>query len=111
MTTGTMQQMFNRTADDVLYSIGLQRRARGGSHLAAAIALLAGGAVVGGALALLCAPSSGKSLRSDLGSRLRMLNERARIRTREAASAVRSKRLRDGQAELPENTMRKANEA
>lgn len=112
MNISSMQRVLNRSADDMLYSIGLQRRARGSSLVAAAIALLAGGALVGGAFALLYAPSSGKNLRSDLNARVRTLSERARSRTREAATAVRSKRLRsEGNGEQPESLVRKANEA
>jgi predicted lysophospholipase L1 biosynthesis ABC-type transport system permease subunit len=59
-----------RTADDVLYTIGLQRRQTGMDYVVPAMQWLLVGAVIGGCVALLLAPSTGEDLRSQLGEKL-----------------------------------------
>jgi len=91
MNTRTIKRSLNHTTDNMLGSIGLQRR----THLLGpAFMLLIGGAVVGGVVALLSAPKSGESLREDIASRARTLGERARTVTRQLGEGVRAKRLR-----------------
>jgi hypothetical protein len=70
-----------RTADDVLYTIGLQRRQTGMDYVVPAMQWLLVGAVIGGCVALLLAPSSGEDLRSQLGEKLQSAREKAREAT------------------------------
>jgi len=76
-----------RTADDVLYTIGLQRRQTGMDYVVPAMQWLMVGAVIGGCVALLFAPSSGEDLRSQLGEKLKDAREKAREATANMRSA------------------------
>jgi hypothetical protein len=81
-------------AGDILSSLGLQRRASTVELLVPAIGGLAVGVLIGGAAALLLAPTTGAELRSQLGERLQGARERAR----EAAETVRERVKRTSNA-------------
>jgi len=72
---------------DVLSSLGLQRRSTSAEYLIPAVGGLAVGILVGGAAALLLAPTTGAELRARLSDQLQDARERAR----EAAETVREK--------------------
>lgn len=74
-------------AGEVLSSLGLQRRATTADLLIPAVGGLAVGVLVGGAAALLLAPTSGAELRAKLSDQL----QDARDKAREAADLVRDK--------------------
>ena len=65
--------------DDLLAPVGLSRRR---SHLAQDLALLATGAVVGGAVALIFAPASGRETRHRLARKADELGDAAAERLR-----------------------------
>jgi hypothetical protein len=62
-------------ADDLLAAIGLATRKSITARILNAASVFAAGAVVGGVVALLLAPKSGRGLREDLGNRIRRVPE------------------------------------
>lgn len=79
--------VMEQLAGDVLSSIGLQRRTTSADLLVPAIGGLAVGILVGGAAALLLAPTSGAELRAKLSDQL----QDAQAKAREAAEQVRDR--------------------
>lgn len=61
--------------DDILATLGLERKSSMTSDVLGAVGLFGLGLLVGAAGALLLAPKSGQDLREDLGQRLRTLRE------------------------------------
>lgn len=60
-----------RNFEQLLADIGLQKRQSAASYVLPVMGVFAAGALVGGLLGLLLAPSSGTELRSDLSKKLR----------------------------------------
>jgi hypothetical protein len=71
--------------DDVLAPLGLTRRR---PHVAESLALLGVGALVGGAVALLLAPSSGRETRERIAKKANQLGDAAVDRMRELRDEV-----------------------
>ena len=69
-TRQAVQGIQKFTVDDLLCGVGLERRRSPMSKLIPAVGWLGLGAVVGAGVALLCAPSSGKELRSRVSDKL-----------------------------------------
>jgi len=84
--------------DDLLAPVGLSRRR---SHLAQDIALLTAGAVVGGAVALMFAPASGRETRQRIARKADELSDAAAERLRDLRDEVRP---RIGNASAAEST-------
>jgi hypothetical protein len=64
--------------DDLVHSMGLERRRTAGEKIVAAITVFGAGLVVGAGLGLLFAPKSGRELRSDIGTGVGKVGEKAR---------------------------------
>jgi gas vesicle protein len=75
--------------DRMLSRVGLERRSRAGDFLWPALGVFSAGVVVGGALGLLLAPSSGTELRQRIGQRVRGTAEQARRKKEEMADRLR----------------------
>lgn len=73
-------------ADDLLCKVGLQKRRSGAARIAPILGALAGGLVVGAGLGLLFAPSSGRELRSTIGTRAADLKDRGVAAVKRTAS-------------------------
>lgn len=73
-------------ADDLLAPLGLSRRR---SHLATDLALLGTGMLVGGAVAILLAPASGRETRERIASKANELSDMANDKLREIRDEVR----------------------
>lgn len=80
MIGSMLRRAIEMRIDDVLRVAGLARRRPMADYLVAAGACFVSGAVVGGALALLFAPSTGEELRTRLNERVRAAGERLRER-------------------------------
>jgi hypothetical protein len=90
--------VFKRAMDDrtdmLLRAIRLERRRGIADRALAAAQWLAIGALIGSAIALFAAPSSGEELRSQVGSRFQGARDRlqgARDKAREAAAKMRKR--------------------
>lgn len=75
----------NFDSDDLLASLGLERRQTTAEQLLPALALVGAGVLVGVGLGLMFAPKSGADLRGDLRSQVKRLEERVR---KEGADAL-----------------------
>ena len=73
-------------ADDLLAPLGLSRRR---SHVAQDLAMLGAGMLVGGALALMLAPASGRETRQRLAKKADELSDAAADKLREVRDEVR----------------------
>ena len=82
MIGSMLREAIEMRIDGVLRAAGLARRRGMVDYLVTAGACFVSGAVVGGAIALLLAPSTGEELRSRLNERVRAAGERVRERTR-----------------------------
>ncbi|MDP9033774.1 MAG: YtxH domain-containing protein [Myxococcota bacterium] len=71
-----MKKFARYDIEDVLDLVGLARRRSVMGGLVPAIGLVALGAIVGAGVGLVCAPSSGRRLRKDVGERLEQMRER-----------------------------------
>jgi len=71
MTASDMIPAIPRSLDQLLAEFGLEKRHSGASYVMPVIGIFAAGALVGGLLGLLLAPSSGSKLRSDINRKLR----------------------------------------
>ena len=67
----SMTEMIPRNMDQLLAELGLEKRRSAGHYLIPAIGVFAAGALVGGLLGLLLAPSSGRELRGEIEKKLR----------------------------------------
>jgi len=72
--------------DDLIAPLGLSRRR---SHLATDLALLGTGMLVGGAVAILLAPASGRETRERIASKANELGDMANDKLREIRDEVR----------------------
>jgi hypothetical protein len=61
-----LQSLQNLSAEDILATLGLQRRNSGASAILPSVAIFAAGAIVGATAAVLFAPKSGATLRREL---------------------------------------------
>ena len=59
------------TVDQLLAELGLQKRESMSSYILPALGVFAAGAVVGAAIGLMLAPSSGRELRSEIEKKVR----------------------------------------
>ena len=66
-----MDEIIPHNVDRLLSELGLQRRESAGHYIIPALGVFAAGAVVGGLLGLLLAPSSGRELRGQIEKKLR----------------------------------------
>ena len=65
-----MKEMMSHNLERLLGELGLERRRSGSDFLLPALGVFAAGAIVGGVLGLLLAPSSGRELRSEIEKKL-----------------------------------------
>ena len=65
-----MDEAVPRNLDRLLAELGLEKRHSAADYIMPALGVFAAGVVVGGALGLLLAPSSGRELRGDLRTQL-----------------------------------------
>ena len=77
MTASDMIPAIPRSLDQLLAEFGLEKRHSGASYVMPVIGIFAAGALVGGLLGLLLAPSSGSKLRSDINKKLRPNDRRS----------------------------------
>lgn len=66
-----IKEMIPHNVERLLAELGLEKRRSAGGYLLPALGVFAAGAVVGGLLALLLAPSSGRELRGRIERKLR----------------------------------------
>lgn len=66
-----MAEMIPRNVDQLLAELGLEKRHSAGHYLVPALGVFAAGALVGGLLGLLLAPSSGRALRGEIEKKFR----------------------------------------
>ena len=66
-----IEEMIPRNLDQLLSELGLQKRQSSSDLILPAIGLFAVGAIVGGMVGLMLAPSSGRELRGELEKKLR----------------------------------------
>ena len=71
MTASDLIPTLPKNLDQLLADFGLQKRHSSASYVLPVLGIFAAGAVVGGLLALMLAPSSGEKLRSDIEKKLR----------------------------------------
>ena len=98
MITKMLKNAVSVRAGDLLCALGLERRRRAIDHVVTATSYFLAGAIFGGCVALLLAPTTGSSLRSRLSERLREAGERAR----RTAGDMRERAARAGQAAYDE---------
>lgn len=77
-----MKEMLPHHFERLLGEIGLEKRRTAGDYLWPALGVFAAGAVVGGLLGLLFAPSSGRELRSRIDRKLRPAHDHEPARDR-----------------------------
>ena len=65
-----MKEMMSHNIERLLGELGLEKRRTTGDFLLPAFGIFAAGAIVGGVLGLMFAPSSGRELRSDIEKKL-----------------------------------------
>ena len=65
-----MKDMMSHNLERLLGELGLEKRRTTGDFVLPAIGVFAAGAIVGGVIGLLLAPSSGRELRSEIEKRL-----------------------------------------
>lgn len=68
--TMEMKQMMSDNLERLLGQLGLEKRRTAGDFLLPALGVFAAGALVGGVLGLLFAPSTGRELRSEIDKKL-----------------------------------------
>ncbi len=95
--TKIMRTVSDLGVDDVLSPLGLSRRR---SHLAQDLALIGAGMIVGGAVALIFAPASGRETRQRLSKKADELGGAAADKLRELRDEVRP---RLGNAQMSES--------
>jgi hypothetical protein len=78
MIRSMFKNAVNVRAEDLLAAVGLERRRRAMDHMFTAATYFIAGCIVGGTVAVLLSPTSGRTLRDQLGQRLRTAGERAR---------------------------------
>ena len=66
-----VKEMFPHNIERLLGELGLQKRRSAADYILPAVGVFAAGAIVGGILGLLFAPSSGRELRGQINDRLR----------------------------------------
>ena len=66
-----MKEMMSHNLERLLGELGLEKRRTTGDFLVPALGVFVAGAVVGGLLGLLLAPSSGRELRGEIEKKLR----------------------------------------
>ena len=88
MISRILRNAIETRADQLLHAAGLERRRGMIEFMVTATGCFIAGAVVGGCVALLFAPSSGEELRSQLQERMRAASERARKVARARAARV-----------------------
>lgn len=71
-----IKEMIPHNMDLLLAELGLEKRRSAGHYVVPGLGIFAAGALVGGLLALLLAPSSGRELRGQIEKKLRPNGDR-----------------------------------
>lgn len=82
-----MKEMMPHHFERLLGELGLEKRRSAGDYLLPALGVFAAGAVVGGLLGLLFAPSSGRDLRAEIERKLRPPKDEEPVREKGNAHA------------------------
>jgi YtxH-like protein len=88
MISSMLRNAIEARAEQLLHAAGLERRRSMVEFMVTATGCFIAGAVVGGCVALLLAPTSGEELRSQLQERMRAASERARKAARARGARV-----------------------
>jgi len=83
-----LQSLQNLSAEDILATLGLQRRNSGPTAILPSVAIFAAGAIVGATAAVLFAPKSGASFRRDLTEGAREIGQKLSSTASSAGGAV-----------------------
>lgn len=100
MITSMFKNAVSVKADDLLCALGLERRRRAIDHMMTASTYFLAGAIFGGFVALLLAPTTGRAFRDRMTERMRNAGERAR----RVAEDARERASRAGQSAYEEAT-------
>jgi dihydrodipicolinate synthase/N-acetylneuraminate lyase len=88
MIRSMLRNAIETRAEQLLHAAGLERRRSMIDYMVTATGCFFAGAIVGGCVALLLAPTSGEELRASLSERMRAASERARKVARSRADRV-----------------------
>ena len=88
MISRMLRKAIETQAEQLLHAAGLERRRSMVEFMITATGCFVAGAVVGGCVALLLAPTSGEELRTQIQERMRAASERARKVARARAGRV-----------------------